>query len=580
MGTHIYWRIKGAPPAASWLPKIHFFRNTNLDLIRYYSIESVFRQNASPISGAPPIHDEDRTHAQAHGQIGGGAIQRPFLRLSTIFLLLSAAFILIMPEIANAQVWVSSGFIPDTTGNSVTGYCSTSAVDPKTGVTSPAATDYPPEFGALCYVTTSAGATITFPNCPIPPSGSPADYFWFTGEDNNQVMPTARCSLDFPTQPGVTYTIHSVHRMGMDMTATPAVESCNDSNSIGGNNSCYADPEGYLLDSPDPFRFPQAGYQTFPFSGEPYYSTSSSSITVEQPGSVTGTGVSQTLLLNWDFILSQVGNAPYFPINLATASAQYTPCSKPAITSLLPKTWFAGESYNVTITGTGFTTSANATASCPVNTVTVTTPSGAVVGVSIVSVVSATQITASVVPPVGEVNETATITVSGTPAATTTVDIVGCFIPTTETTAFQGWDTAESQPTVGLWEQTVSDTNGDSFSGATVQEVDAGGGVDTCYFYDPNLPNNAPMTSITGGSWTNGDNNTWGPDKVGYTAAGVAYYRANKKVPCGFTVYQQMQIQCADGNWYNYGNVNTLQGNITATTVTSKRAGGTATRRY
>jgi hypothetical protein len=104
--------------------------------------------------------------------------------------------------------------------------------------------------------------------------------------------------------------------------------------------------------------------------------------------------------------------------------------------------------------------------------------------------------------------------------------------------------------------------------------------VDTCYFYDPNLPNNAPMTSITGGSWTNGDNNTWGPDKVGYTAAGVAYYRANKKVPCGFTVYQQMQIQCADGNWYNYGNVNTLQGNITATTVTSKRAGGTATRRY
>ena len=493
-----------------------------------------------------------------------------------------------MPEIANAQVWVSSGFIPDTTGNSVTGYCSTSAVDPKTGVTSPAATDYPPEFGALCYVTTSAGSTITFPNCPIPPSGSPADYFWFTGEDNNQVMPTARCSLDFPTQPGVTYTIHSVHKVAEGIGRDD--DDCWNYGQLYGayvSYSCYDDPEGYFLgpsypaiDS-DPFRFPQPGFLTFPFSGEPYYSTTSSSITVKQPGSVTGTGVSQTLLISEDELIAQVGDGPFFPINLATTSAQYTPCSKPSITSISPGIWIVGQTYNpVTITGTGFTTSANATASCPVNTVTVTTPSGAVVGVSIVSVVSATQITASVVPPVGEVNETATITVSGTPAATTTVDIVGCFIPTTETTAFQGWDTAESQPTVGLWEQTVSDTNGDSFSGATVQEVDAGGGVDTCYFYDPNLPNNAPMTSITGGSWTNGDNNTWGPDKVGYTAAGVAYYRANKKVPCGFTVYQQMQIQCADGNWYNYGNVNTLQGNITATTVTSKRAGGTATRRY
>jgi len=156
-----------------------------------------------------------------------------------------------------------------------------------------------------------------------------------------------------------------------------------------------------------------------------------------------------------------------------------------------------------------------------------------------------------------------------------------CNLPTNETTAFQGWDNADTQPSLGLWEQTDTDTNGDSFSGYQVQETSPTVGVDTCYFYDPNLPGNAPTTGITGGNWTIGNNNTWGPDKVGWKTAGVAYFRANNRVPCHATVYQQMQFYCtADNFWHNYGPVNTLQITITATTVSSERAGVTDTRRY
>ncbi len=161
------------------------------------------------------------------------------------------------------------------------------------------------------------------------------------------------------------------------------------------------------------------------------------------------------------------------------------------------------------------------------------------------------------------------------------MQIVDCLIPTTETTAFQGWDTGNSPPlpTVGMWQQTLSDTSGDIFSGYSLQETDAGGGVDTCWW-----PGSIYLPTTTlpppNGPWTVNDNNTWGYDYVGRGPAKVAYYRAQGKAPCGVTLHQQMQIQCSDDSWQNYGTVNTLQGSLTATTVTSKRAGGTATRRY
>jgi hypothetical protein len=253
-------------------------------------------------------------------------------------------------------------------------------------------------------------------------------------------------------------------------------------------------------------------------------------------------------------------------------------CPIPTIYSITPNTWIVGQTYIVTIAGSNFTPSGSATPACPVNTVAISTPSGAAVAVSNVSVVSATQITATVSPPANETTETATVTVSGSPAATTTAQIEGCFIPTAETTAFQGWDTADSLPTVGIWQQTVSDANGDTISGYLVQETNAAPAVDTCWF--PNQDGVLPITGVTGSQWTVNDGNTWGPDDVGVFPGLVTYYRAHRRAPCGATVFQQMQIQCPDNSWYNYGNVNTLEGTFTSSSVTSVRAGGTASRRY
>jgi hypothetical protein len=260
----------------------------------------------------------------------------------------------------------------------------------------------------------------------------------------------------------------------------------------------------------------------------------------------------------------------------ATAAAKV--CGVPTIASISPTVWIEGKSTPVTIMGTGFTTTAAATAACPASTIGVTTGTGTV-KVSNVSVVGATEITASIEAPANVANETANLTVTGTPAATATAQIEGCPLLSTESTAFQGWNNS----TIGTWLQTLSDASSDSFSGSTVQEADAGTGADACWF-----PNSAfaPFTSLSGGQWPVSSSNTWGPDSVGWPTNYVGYYRAQGRAPCGFTVYQQMQMQCSadfvnSGDYFNnYGNVNTLQANITATTVTSARAGKTETENY
>jgi hypothetical protein len=76
-----------------------------------------------------------------------------------------------------------------------------------------------------------------------------------------------------------------------------------------------------------------------------------------------------------------------------------------------PKTWFAGKSYPVTITGTGFTTSANATASCPVTPVAAKVASGSSASLTNVTVVSPTQITFTVEPGASDPTGNAAITV-------------------------------------------------------------------------------------------------------------------------------------------------------------------------
>lgn len=268
----------------------------------------------------------------------------------------------------------------------------------------------------------------------------------------------------------------------------------------------------------------------------------------------------------------------YIPGIPVTAQIVPPPCSTPTIASVSPSTWTAGGTYRITLTGTGFTTSAAATGACPMTAVTVTLANGTV-SLSNVVVASATKITATVTPAASDPTESATVTASGTPAATMTAQIDGCDLPTSETTAFNGWDTADSDPTVGMWEQTIKGPTGINFSGETIQEFNVGVGVDTCWWsgsqYDP-------WTTLSFAQpWTVNPNNTWGADYVGWFPLYVAYYRTQKRAPCGATLKQQMAMLCSnDSTYHNYGPVNSLGGSFTTTTVTSTRAGSAETEKY
>jgi hypothetical protein len=149
-----------------------------------------------------------------------------------------------------------------------------------------------------------------------------------------------------------------------------------------------------------------------------------------------------------------------------------------------------------------------------------------------------------------------------------------CAVATGEITAFDRWDT---DPTLGRWKQTLTSSEGLNFSGQTVQESNAGSGIDGCWFKGSAF---APFNTITGSTWTVNADNTWGDDFVGWLSTAVIYYRAHGRAPCGTSFLQQMTMKCTDGSFLKYGPINTLKGSMTGTTVTSGRAGGTATRRW
>jgi len=137
----------------------------------------------------------------------GGAIKMPFLRMSTIFLLLSAAFVLIMPENANAQFWVSAGFKPGADAQHVIAYCSTSDVDPVSGQFSPVANDYEIE-SVACEVTTSSGQIVAHDPlyCALPSDG-----MWGASAVPDETPATAACTFNIEVQPGIIYIINSWH---------------------------------------------------------------------------------------------------------------------------------------------------------------------------------------------------------------------------------------------------------------------------------------------------------------------------------------------------------------------------------
>jgi hypothetical protein len=129
-------------------------------------------------------------------------------------------------------------------------------------------------------------------------------------------------------------------------------------------------------------------------------------------------------------------------------------------------------------------------------------------------------------------------------------------VPATETTRID----ATYNATVSRFDQTISDTAGDSFDGWPVTEGNAAPGQDTCWFQGSLVPR---ATGVTGGTWTvaGGDvaglHNHWGLDLVGFDPDSVSYYRANAPghgiaIPCGATLYQSMEILCSSGVYWTY----------------------------
>jgi hypothetical protein len=139
------------------------------------------------------------------------------------------------------------------------------------------------------------------------------------------------------------------------------------------------------------------------------------------------------------------------------------------------------------------------------------------------------------------------------------VNVNPCAAPTSETTAVE----ATVFTTETAFNQSISDSAGHSFNGSTVEEGNAAPGQDTCWgtwSIGPRVtgvPTNPPSTWTVAGGQVVGQPNHWGFDYVGWSQTAVDYYRVQAPahgvaIPCGFTAYQSMQIQCPSGTWWTY----------------------------
>jgi hypothetical protein len=88
-----------------------------------------------------------------------------------------------------------------------------------------------------------------------------------------------------------------------------------------------------------------------------------------------------------------------------------------------------------------------------------------------------------------------------------------------------------------------------------------------------------PITYWTVGQYADNDYR-W--DAVGRGDDVITFYRnASVTLPCGFTVYQQMQMSCPVNNqYYSFGPVHVLQGIVGASTVESGKAGAVRSKSY
>lgn len=142
-------------------------------------------------------------------------------------------------------------------------------------------------------------------------------------------------------------------------------------------------------------------------------------------------------------------------------------------------------------------------------------------------------------------------------------------VPTGEMTQSAGWYSGDTS--VHLWNQTLQ---GGSFGGRSVKEQDpGGGGPDTCWFPGSIV---GRSESLTGGTWSVGADNRWGPDGVGWKHEAVLYYRGQGRDPCETQFWQRMVISSPGGDVPYVTNL--LRMGITSIGVWSERAGHCAER--
>jgi hypothetical protein len=164
------------------------------------------------------------------------------------------------------------------------------------------------------------------------------------------------------------------------------------------------------------------------------------------------------------------------------------------------------------------------------------------------------------------------------------VSITNDCVPDGESTTSAGWDdTRGGNATIHGWKQRLLPASAvPALAFSLIQEKDAGGGEDTCFRPYLAYP---PFTAVTPpvNAWLVQRDGTWQYDHVGWKTEVVEYYRLyDGIVPCGARFLQQMQIQCTPpfGPWRDYGPVNLLEADITATTVSSRRGNASAVRRW
>jgi hypothetical protein len=217
------------------------------------------------------------------GRLGGSHCSA-LLHAAILFSLIFAAFLLALPEAANAQIWVSSGFAVTPATPSVvsgitftpgsqneTAICGTSAVNPANGLTSSAGADYN-TFLASCTLTPSTGAVINSPECPGGDQGSVLNYPYGN--------PIGVCGITFQPQPNVTYTLNSTH--ALEFKVDPYGTQCGQYESV----ACFSDPLGY-------YAYP---WRTVPtYTGVSSYVSLLAINTVDEPCGTMGTCAPQNI---------------------------------------------------------------------------------------------------------------------------------------------------------------------------------------------------------------------------------------------------------------------------------------------